>query len=381
MPIFPRRLSTIAARCLVVLVLIASPQLWAQGCTPVPLSKDHPTKDLCYGKESWIEPGLNGGPRIQAFDFYAAPGDGARPLVIWAHPNEKTKAIPVGSDLYQALVELALDAGFSFASIEFRHPVVNADLADSATNPGVPHYDVARALQFIRANADALGIDPRNVFFVGKSRGALALWTALQDDMADPYSHDPVARQSTRVNAVFGYNMQTTYRGSEFADLFIVPGDRAEFNAIFEAENPKYLQYGSAIASVNASGLYPDPPVMLRYGGAIVPRQLTVEEMFAQDEIHYPNFGPALCQAYLRAFGNPGRCSYVADPRLEGDAKASFEGYIDFFKTYLRARPAPVLPALLQGCGDLGGSCVKPRASRPAQSGRPSRTTTRPGTH
>jgi len=227
----------------------------------------------------------------------------------------------------------ALRAGYSFASIEFRHPVTNENLPNSATDPGVPHYDVARALQFIRANADALGIDKRNVFLVGQSRGTLTLWTALQDDMARPKSNDPVARESTRVNAVYGFQAQTTYDGTEFANLFIVKEDRPAFIADFDAEHPHYAQFGSAIRSVSA-GVDPDPPVRLIYDGPVVPRRVSYAEIETLNPIHYPNYGPALCQAYVVAFGNSARCTYDADTRYKDDPIAAFAGYIDFFNQH-----------------------------------------------
>lgn len=304
-----------------------------QACKPVALSPGAQGPDLCYGKETWQEPTLHNAWIKQDFDFYRAPSTTPVPLIIWAHPNGMSKALPVSSPMYQALVVPALRAGYSFASIEFRHPVVNENLPNSATDPGVPHYDVAHALQFIRANADALGIDKRNVFFVGQSRGTLTIWTALQDDMARPNSSDPVARESTRVNAVYGVKAQTTYDGAEFADLFIVKADRDAVVADFNAEHPHYAQFGSAIRSVTA-GADPDPPVRLIYDTPVVPRRVTYAEMQSMDSIHYPNFGPALCQAYVRAFGNSAHCTYDADLRYKDDPIAAFAGYIEFFNQH-----------------------------------------------
>jgi len=306
-----------------------------QACKPVALAPGAQGPNLCYGKETWQEPTLQGAWVKQDFDFYRAPSSEPAPLIIWAHPNGMSKALPATSPMYQALVVPALRAGYSFASIEFRHPVVNENLPNSATDPGVPHEDLARALQFIRANADALGIDKRNVFFVGQSRGTLAVWTALQDDMARPKSNDPVARESTRVNAVYGVQAQTTYDGTEFAKLFIVPGenDRKAFIADFQAEHPKYAQFGSAIRSVTA-GADPDPPVRLIYDAPVIPQQITYAQLQQLDAIHYPDFGPALCQAYVVAFGNSARCTYDASTRYKDDPVAAFAGYVAFFDHY-----------------------------------------------
>ncbi|MFZ5635673.1 MAG: alpha/beta hydrolase [Pseudomonadota bacterium] len=297
--------------------------------------------DICYGTAAWREPTLGGIWLQQRFDFHRAPGasDAApAPLIVWAHPNGSSKSIAPGSGADNVLLKPALAAGFSFASVEFRHPVVNENEADSPNDPGVPHRDLARALQFIRANASALGIDRRNVFVVGGSRGTLSLWTVLQDDMAIPTSSDPVARQSTRANAVFAYNAQTTYDGREFADLFLVEADRAAFKATWQTQHPKYAQFGSSIQSASSD----DPPVMLRYDQHFIGRLVTQQELASVDYVHYPDYGLAMCAAY-RVAGIGARCTVEADPRFDG--MAGYSGYVEFFRQHLRGRGKPVLPA------------------------------------
>lgn len=320
---------------LIASIVLAMPAVgaYAAGCVPIKLTAPVDPQNICYGSVEWSEPTLGGRLLKQNFNLYRPPSAGSAktPLIVWAHPNGMTKLLPTAQGMYKALVPPALSAGFSFVSLEFRHPVVNEE---PGTQAPVPHTDIARALQFIRANADALGIDGRNVFVVGQSRGTLALWTVLQNDMADPNSTDPVSRESTRANAAWMSNAQTTYDGHEFSELFIVPRDRPTFNAAFDKEHPKHAQFGSAIKSVNA-GKQADPPVVLRYDSYVVPKQLTLEEMQKYDAIHYPNFGPALCNAYQAAFGNATRCTYKADPVYQDNPEAAFQGYINFFKKHL----------------------------------------------
>lgn len=339
------------------------------ACTPVALTPETPGKDICYGTATWREPTLGGVWLQQRFDFYRAPGASdttPAPLIVWAHPNGGTKSIVPGSGPDNVLLKPALAAGFSFASVEFRHPVVNENEADSPTNPGVPHHDLARALQFIRANASVLGIDRRNVFVVGGSRGTLSLWTVLQDDMAIPTSPDPVARQSTRANAVFAYNAQTTYDGREFADLFLVEAERPAFKAAWQAQHPKYAQFGSSIQSASAD----DPPVMLRYDQAFIGRLVTAEELAAVDSVHYPDYGLAICAAY-RIAGIGTRCTVEGDPRFEG--AAGYDGYVAFFLQHLRGRPKPVLPAALSP-PSASGKRGADRAVTATATGRPVRS-------
>jgi hypothetical protein len=361
-----------ASRCLrgcasISLLLCACACATAQaqsGCTPVALTPQTPTRDICYGTAAWREPTLGGIWLQQRFDFYPAPSatdSTPAPLIVWAHPNGGSKSIAPGSGADNVLLKPALAAGFAFASVEFRHPVVNENEADSPGNPGVPHHDLARALQFIRANAAALGIDRRNVFVVGGSRGTLSLWTVLQNDMAIPASPDPVARQSTRANAVFAYNAQTTYDGREFADLFLVEADRPAYKAAWQAQHPKYAQFGSSIQSASAD----DPPVMLRYDQAFVGRLVTQQELAGVDSVHYPDFGLAICAAYGIA-GIGTRCTVEADPRFDGGA--GYSGYVAFFRQHLRGRAKPVLPAALS----------VPTAPRKRDSDRPGTVPSRP---
>lgn len=298
----------------------------ALACTPQPLDvapDDAVRRNLCYGAATWNEPTLEGEPLLeQVFDYFPLPDGSAAPLVIWAHPNGKTKWLKAGNENYQALVQQAHDQGFAFVSLEFRHPVSNENIVPA------PHRDIAQAIQFIRANATALNIDPDNLFLVGQSRGSLGLWTALQNDMADPDSTDAVLQQSTRVNAVFAYQGQTTYDGREFADLFLVEGARRAAKAKWKRDHAQYALFGSAIKSVSDD----DPPVMLRYAEPFVGRLLSAAEMAAHDPLHYPDMGPALCAAYALAFGDDQHCS-AEDNVPTGQA---FDGYAQFFQQHLR---------------------------------------------
>ncbi|MDG9923348.1 MULTISPECIES: alpha/beta hydrolase fold domain-containing protein [unclassified Pseudomonas] len=299
----------------------------ALACTPQPLTAepagDTVRRNLCYGEATWNEPTLEGEPLLeQVFDYFPLAGATPAPLVIWAHPNGKTKWLKPGSEAYLALVQQAHDQGFAFVSLEFRHPVSNEDIVP------VPHRDIAQAIQFIRANAEALGVDPDNLFLVGQSRGSLGLWTALQNDMADPGSDDQLLQQSTRVNAVFAYQGQTTYDGREFADLFLIEADRRAAKAKWKKDHPQYALFGSAIRSVGDD----DPPVLLRYAHPFVGRPLSAREMARQDSLHYPDMGPALCAAYAQAFGDNRHCS-AQDNVPAGQA---FDGYAQFFRQYLR---------------------------------------------
>ena len=89
-----------------------------------------------------------------------------------------------------------LDAGISVAALNYRF----IDQAmEQKVEPPVKAclHDAARALQTIRSKAKEWNLDPTRVGATGGSAGACtSLWLALHDDLADPKSSDPIARQS-----------------------------------------------------------------------------------------------------------------------------------------------------------------------------------------
>ena len=70
-----------------------------------------------------------------------------------------------------------------------------------ATHPIPLLPDSVRAIQTSRAKAAEWNIDQTRIAATGRSAGAFtSLWIALHDDLADPESNDPIARESSRVS-------------------------------------------------------------------------------------------------------------------------------------------------------------------------------------
>ncbi|RYD26661.1 MAG: alpha/beta hydrolase, partial [Verrucomicrobiaceae bacterium] len=195
-----------------------------------------------------------------------------------------------------------LNEGISVVSINYRytwqaqvdgiHPPVKAPLEDAA-----------RALQFVRSKATEWNIDKARVAATGGSAGACtSLWLAMHDDMAEPASTDPVARESTRLVCAAATRGQTSldpqqckewtpnsrYGGHAFG--FMDPADVksrdtrfAEFLAKREELLPLIREY-SPLEHASAD----DPPIYLIY--TTPPAMGQVEK----DPTHTANYGVPL---------------------------------------------------------------------------------------
>ena len=193
-----------------------------------------------------------------------------------------------------------IDQGISVASIEYRF--IEEAMAEGIHPPvKAPLTDAARALQKVRSRAAEWHVDPRRIAACGSSAGACSsLWLAFHDDMADPASADPVARESTRLMtaAVIGaqtsldpeqmreWTPNSTYGGHAFGIIDGRDGVTdafAEFLAARSRLLPEIAVY-SPYALVSAD----DPPVYLVYAS---PPDLGKP---AKDPTHSANFGAKL---------------------------------------------------------------------------------------
>jgi acetyl esterase/lipase len=135
-------------------------------------------------------------------DLWLAKSDRPTPLVVFIHGGGF-----VGGDKSSAsaaAIKQCLNGGVSFASINYRFRTeapINTVLRDSA-----------RAIQFLRYQANELHLDKTRVAAFGGSAGAgTSLWLAFHDDLAEPKSDDPVLRESTRLIAAASTAGQATY--------------------------------------------------------------------------------------------------------------------------------------------------------------------------
>jgi len=217
------------------------------------------------------------------------PGQaGPVPLVVFFHGggfrNGDKSSIPAW------LVSKCLDAGISVASANYR-------LSPTAPFPA-PMRDGARAIQFLRCQANDLGIDPGRIAASGNSAGAgIALWVGFHDDLADPGSDDPIARRSSRVACLGVDGAQTSYdprfikakiggRAHEHPALRSFYGIKSDA----ELDSPRthqLYQEASPLSYVSAD----DPPAILFYAE---PDEPLPADAAPGQGIHHPRFGAAL---------------------------------------------------------------------------------------
>ncbi len=149
----------------------------------------------------------------QVLDFYQAKSDKPTPMVLYIHGGGWQAGDKAG---YNA--KPFLDAGISVAAINYRY--VKNGVEDKVMPPvKAPLDDAARALQFIRSKSSEWNIDKKRIGATGGSAGACSsLWLAFHDDMADPKSDDPIARESTRLYCAAVNGAQTSLDPKELRE-------------------------------------------------------------------------------------------------------------------------------------------------------------------
>jgi acetyl esterase/lipase len=277
-----RSLMALSLFCLLALPLAAQDKK-----KNVPPERPQPTAaDFAYGKDS----------ERQKFDFWQAKSDAPTPVVLLIHGGGWKGGDK--SSYGTAAIQPYLDAGISVASLNYRFI---PQAMEHKIEPPVkgPVGDAARALQTIRSKAKEWNLDPTRVGATGGSAGACtSLWLALHDDLADPKSEDPIARQSTKLqcaavlgaqtsldpkelrewmpNAIygghaFGFTAQGRSRAQEF-DLLIENREKvlpwikeySPIELVSKDDPPIFLQYSAKPAAIGQEG--PDPTHSAIYG-------------------------------------------------------------------------------------------------------------------
>ena len=233
----------------------------------------------------------------QVMHFWKAESTKPTPLIFYIHGGGWTAGDRTGANV---MLTAALKAGVSVVSIEYRF--IQEATADGVVPPVKgPMLDCARALQFVRSKAKEWNIDKTRIGASGGSAGACtSLWLAFHDDLADPKSDDPIARESTRLTCAAVQSPQTsldpyqmrewTPNSSYGAHAFGITGDAkkktSSFQAFYDAREKilPWIKEYSPYELVTRD----DPPVGLFFGGK---PNIGKEE---RDATHSANFGVKL---------------------------------------------------------------------------------------
>ena len=251
-------------------------------------AQSDPSKPLPYPVEPTLKNVAYGSHPKQVMDFWRAKSDGPAPILVFIHGGgwRNGHRSRVGS-----LAKQCLDRGISVATISYRFVQEAGDIQPPVK---APLTDAARAVQFVRHKATEWGVDKRRMALSGSSAGACSsLWIAFHDDLADPKSKDPVARESTRVLGAAVVGPQTSLDPAQMrawtpnigygAHAFGVKGNFDAFLAERERLLP-WIREFSPYELVSKD----DPPVALFFRTA--PAMGKPEK----DATHSANFGVGL---------------------------------------------------------------------------------------
>ena len=238
---------------------------------PAPLPPTH--ANVAYGDHP-----------LQVIDVWEAEGDGPRPTLIYIHGGGWA-----GGDKKRnpSNVKPYLDKGIAYVSINYRlsgeHPLP------------APVQDAARAIQFIRHHAPDWNLDPEKMAFTGGSAGACtSMWLLAHDDLANPESEDPIARQSTKPLAAAVGGGQTSIdpkviepwigeNVTKHRMIYMAVGETSIEDALANYETHRHLYVEYSPFNHMGAG---DPPLWMQYGG-----DLTLPSKNEGHGIHHGVYG------------------------------------------------------------------------------------------
>lgn len=205
----------------------------------------------------------------QVIDFWKAKTDKPAPLVLYIHGGGWRGGDK--SSLSGPVIEAYLKEGISVAAINYRYVQQGVEMK---IEPPVkaPLEDAARALQFIRSKAKDWNIDKKRIGATGGSAGACSsLWLAFHDDLADPKSDDPIARESTRLHCAAVNGAQTTLDPKPLREWMPNYGygahafGLANFQELYDKRDSvmKWIKEYSPMEHVTKD----DPPIFMDYPG------------------------------------------------------------------------------------------------------------------
>ena len=183
-------------------------------------------------------------------DLYAPTGRDRAPVIVAVHGG----GWQIGSKaFYRFMGPFLAKNGFAVFAINYRLSKPGAKTFPQAV------YDVKAAVQYVRANAAQLGVDPERIGMMGDSAGAhLVSLVALAGDeplFSTDYRNDPHAATPANVKAVVGfygvYDMQAQWMHDQLSrprdqitEKFIGAPPMVDRRAYFDASPLSYTTVG-----------------------------------------------------------------------------------------------------------------------------------------
>jgi acetyl esterase len=266
----------------------------------------------------------------QTLDLFLPDRSTATPLAIFIHGGgfsggDKDKLNP--SDLRQLL-----EAGIAVASLNYR-------FYRDAPLPGA-FDDCARAVQVLRARAAEWNLLSARVAAFGGSAGAqIAMYLAFHDDLADPQSADPIARQSTRLTCVATTGGQITMDAAWWKK-HVPEHDVNQTDPRVQFGVPDLAEAKRRLLAVAALGLISrdDPPIFMSYGMAPGQAYPSDKQTATNWKFHHVVHGVEL-QQVAAALGLEFHLKYPG-------AKARYSGVVEFLQAKLLGNTAAEKPKI-----------------------------------
>lgn len=271
------------------------------------------------------------GPHARnVLDLWQAKSASPTPVIVFIHGGGFVQG-DKGGIRRNDLITTCLDAGVSFASINYR-------FRDTAPIQDILR-DAARAIQCLRSRAGEWNIDPARIAAYGSSAGAgTSLWLAFHDDLADPQSDDPVLRQSSRLTAAGSLDGQASYDLRDWEAIVGQSPVAADalprlqfygFKSEDEAASPagdKTMRDCGMIALVSKD----DPPVAV---ACSLPNR---EAENRREYVHHPKHSIAVAE---RCRENGVECKLILNEEATRERKNQAREVVEFLLARLKDQP------------------------------------------
>lgn len=270
-------------------------------------------------------------------DLWLTPSDKPTPLLVYIHgggfkSGDKRK-------FSASLIEMMHQQGISVASINYRFKLSGKSRfsGDKPQYPAILH-DGARALQFLRYQAEKYNLDKTRFAATGGSAGGqMLMWLGFHPDLAQPDHEDPVCRESSRLQALAPRGGQTSVHYPTLLKWFGVKSlnmskSRRRVLSSSAMRQPTEKELALSLdASPITHWTKDDPPIYLYYGGPNTPVD---EKTVFGTWVHHPIFGIKLKEVMYHQ-GVECHLQYKGGPSV-----AKYASHYDFLIKQLNSLPA-----------------------------------------